>query len=195
MAVKMTARVTNVSEFKAIAKVLASPAMKRAAATGLTEHAEEQRRQSLARVSDFTGVPRSRMARATTVKRAIPGHNMMAVVQTADKAVGLEEYGSPNWVRDLNPFAEGRRGGAVSSMPGVEASAWGRRRIHKGTFFAKGTVWVRRGKDSKSLRKIYSVVLANELSKPGWRNELAAGAYLKLDLERRVLRHVLRVVT
>jgi hypothetical protein len=137
-------------------------------------------------------VPSGRISKVTTVRRAVPGHSMSAQIMLKDEAIGLEEYGNPHWVRNLNPFANKQRGGSVSSMSGVEATAWNRRRVHRGTFFAQGVVWKRT--ESGRLRKIFSTVLANELAKPDWKNSTAAEAFLRLDLERRVVRHVLRVI-
>jgi hypothetical protein len=62
----------------------------------------------------------------------------------------------------------------------------------RGTFFAQGVVWKRRA--NGRLREIYSTVLANELSTRGWQNTSGAEAHLGLDLEKRVVRHILRVV-
>ncbi|HTM76111.1 MAG TPA: hypothetical protein VL133_00570 [Devosia sp.] len=192
MATKLVATLERTSQFSILVQRLQSPAMAAAAAMGLNEHAAETRRQSVARVSAFTGIPRGRVGRVTRVMKAKGGSFMAASVETRDEAIGLEEYGNPHWVRDLNPLADGKFGGAVSSMPGVEATAWNRRRIHKGTFFAQGVVWSRQ--PSGRLRKIFSTVLANEVAKPGWKNVEGAEAYLQMDLERRVMRHILRVV-
>lgn len=192
MVAKLVATLDRSSAFSALVMKLHGPEMVRAAAMGLNEHGAEQRRQSITRVSSFTGVPTGRMSGATKLVKAAPGGAMMVQIETRDAAIGLEEYGSPNWVRDLNPFADGKRGGAVSSMAGVEATAWNRRRVHRGTFFAQGVVWVRQ--QSGRLRKIFSAVLANELAKPGWKNTTGAEAYVAMDLERRVVRHVLRVL-
>lgn len=193
MATKLVAKLDRTSQFSALIERLASPQLATAAAMGLNEHAAETRRQSVTRVSAFTGVPSSRVAKVTKVHRARPGGSMMAEVVTSDQAIGLEEYGNPYWVRDLNPLADGKYGGAVSSMAGVEATAWNRRRVHRGTFFAQGVVWKRQ--ESGRLRKIFSTVLANEVAKPGWHNSEGAKAFLQLDLERRVVRHILRVVS
>lgn len=194
MAVKLVVTLTGTSGFSALLQRLGSPAVAAAAATGLNEHAAETRRQTITRVSAFTGVPKGRIARVTKVRRAHAGGEMSAEVVTSDKAIGLEEYGNPHWVRDLNPFADGQRGGAVSSMAGAEATAWNRRRVHKGTFFAQGVVWSRRDGSRTKLKKIHSTVLANEVAKPGWQNSEGAKAFLQLDLERRVVRHVMRII-
>lgn len=192
MATKIIATLERTSQFTALVQRLKSPAMATAAATGLNEHATETRRQSVSRVAAFTGVPKGRIGSATRVRKARAGGQMMAEVVTRDKAIGLEEYGNPHWVRDLNPLEDGKFGGSVSSMAGVEATAWNRRRMHKGTFFAQGVVWSRQ--PSGRLRKIFSTVLANEMANPGWKNAEGAEAYLAMDLERRVVRHILRVV-
>jgi len=192
MAMQLTATLERTSEFSILVQRLGSPAMAAAAAMGLNEHAAETRRQSVTRVSAFTGVPAGRVGGVTRVKKARGGGLMMAEVITRDEAIGLEEYGNPHWVRDLNPLADGKFGGSVSSMAGVEATAWNRRRVHRGTFFAQGVVWKRQ--ESGRLRKIFSTVLANEMAKPGWKNVLGAEAFLQMDLERRVVRHILRVV-
>lgn len=192
MAMKLVATLDRTSQFSVLVQRLGSPAMAAAAAMGLNEHAAETRRQSISRVSAFTGIPSSRIGTVTRIKKARASAVMVTDIITRDKAIGLEEYGNPHWVRDLNPMADGQRGGSVSSMAGVEATAWNRRRIHRGTFFAQGVVWKRQ--PSGRLRKIFSTVLANEMAKPGWKNVLGAEAFLQMDLERRVVRHILRVV-
>jgi hypothetical protein len=159
-------------------------------ARGLNEHAAEGGRQSVVRINAVTKIPRSRIKSGMSTGKARPGAQMMAMIKLADKAIALDEYGDPRWVRDLNPMAGGHRGGPVSSMAGAEAMGWGNRRIHRGTFVAKGKVWVRR--PDGSLRRIYSTVLANELAKPNWTNAKGAEKYMQLDLERRVNRHLLR---
>lgn len=189
MVMKMRVDFHKKSEIKLFFKQFSSIAPK-AMAAGLTEHAGEGRRQSIVRMAAVTKVPAGRIRAVTTVKKARPGAVMTAEIRTKDKAIGLEEYGLPEWVRDLNPMADGQRGGAVSSMPGVLATGWGQRRIHKGTFFAKGNVFVRR--PDGSLRKIYSTVLANELATPDWTNVKGADAYMRLDLEKRIVRHIQR---
>lgn len=192
MGVKVSANLERTTEFRHFVQQLGGPGLQVAAAKGLNEHAAEQRRQSIVRVVAFTGIPRSRMAQATTVKKARPGPAMQAVVQTADKAIGLHEYGNPVWVRDLNPMADGHWGGSVSSMRGAEATAWNVRRQFPGSFIAGGKVRVRVGEGRFPLRTLSGPVLANELAKPDRPNVPKAEAYLALDLERRVVRHIMR---
>lgn len=189
---KLTVTLQNSAGFEGLLRKLGSPAIAKAAAQGLSEHAHEQRRQSVTRLAGSTGVPKGRVAGVTRV-RVGRGNSMSAQIELRDEAVGLEEYGGPHWVRDLNPFKYGHRGGEVSSMAGVEATAWNRRRVHRGTFFAQGVVWKRQ--PNGHLRKMFSTVLANELAKPGWKNSEQAKAFMALDLERRVVRHVMRVAS
>lgn len=180
---------------QAIGKFLSNlgPAMQGPAAMGLNEHAEEQKRQSVQRIAAFTGVPAGRVRAKTKVIKASPGRTMMAQVETADVAIPLAEYGNPVWVRDLNPMADGVRGGPVSSMRGAEATGWNVRRQFPGAFIANGQVVVRRSRDRAAPLKVLSMaVLANELAKPSRPNVPAAERYLAMDLERRVLRHVIR---
>ena len=189
MAPKIAATFHKKSEIDRFLKNLGGASPK-AMAAGLNEHAGETKRQSVVRINQVTKVPAGRISRSTSVKRAIPSRGMVAEVRLADKAIGLEEYGHPEWVRDLNPMADGQRGGAVSSMPGVMATGWGNRRAHRGTFFAKGKVFKR--EKSGKLRKIYSTVLANELATPDWTNVKGARQFMALDLERRIVRHIQR---
>ncbi|MCZ4270732.1 hypothetical protein [Maritalea porphyrae] len=189
MVAKIQATFHKKAEISRFLSSLANASPK-AMAAGLNEHAEETRRQSVVRMAGVTKVPAGRIRGVTTVKKARPVGVMAAEVRTADKAIGLEEYGNPEWVRDLNPMAGGNRGGPVSSMPGVLATGWGNRRYHRGTFFAKGKVWKR--EKSGKLRKIYSTVLANELATPDWTNVKGAAKFMQLDLEKRVVRHIQR---
>ena len=192
MKLTVRGRFTNAAELESFLGKLNSPALKAAGARGLTEHAHEQRRQSVTRITASTGVPGSRVSRATKVIPAAPAGAMMAIVETADRAISLAEYGSPVWVRDLNP---GWKGGSVSSMRGAEATGWNVRRQFPGAFIAKGQVVVRTGPARDAPLKVLSMaVLGNELAKPARPNVPAAEAYARLDLERRVTRHVLRTL-
>ena len=187
-----TAKLEKPRNLKTFFVKLGSPEMRQAAARGLNEHTEEVRRQSVTRMTSYTGVPRSRVAGKTKVIKARPSASMVARVQTADQAIGLHEYGAPTWTRDLKP---GWKGGSVSSMSGAEATSWNIRRQFKGTFVAKGKVFVRTGKARDAKLKVLSgAVLANELSKPTRPNVAAAEKYTQIDLERRVMRHIVRVV-
>ena len=172
---------------------LSGPEMQTAAARGLTEHAHEQRRQSITRIAAITALPKGRVAGPIKVKRAPAGLATQAEVWVADRAIPLAEYGNPSWSRDLNP---GWKGGAVSSMSGAEVTGWGYRRQHKGTWVAKGQVWKRSdyGNDRSNPKMLWGVVLANELAKPSWKNVAGAEAFAQLDLEKRVTRHVLRAL-
>lgn len=192
MQVKVDARITELGDIKSFLGKLTSPALQKAGAQGLTEHAQEQRRQSVVRISAYTGVPKSRVASKTKVRRAAPGSSMSAVVETVDKAISLAEYGNPVWVRDKNP---GWKGGSVSSMRGAEAIGWNVRRQFPGAFIAKGQVVVRTGPARDAKLKILSMaVLPNELAKPSRPNVAAAEQFAQLDLEKRVTRHVLRAL-
>ncbi len=162
-----------------------------AAARGLNEHAEEQRRQSVVRITAYTGVPNSRVAGKTRVIKASAGKTAEAKVRTSDTAISLAEYGNPVWVRDRAP---GRHGGSPSTMKGAEATAWNFRRQFKGAFIAGGQVVVRTTKNRFPLKRLSMAVLANELAKPTRPNAPAAERYAVMDLERRVMRHVIREI-
>ena len=192
MGIKVEATSERLWELDAFLKDVYSGELRAAATVGLNEHAEEQRRQSVVRVSSYTGIPTNRMTRVTRVIKARPTGSMEARVETRDAAIGLHEYGNPTWVRDMNPMADGVRGGSVSSMAGAEATAWNRRRQFKGSFMVGGRVVIRTSKARFPLRTLYSAVLANELAKSSRPNVAAAEAYLALDLEKRVVRQILR---
>ena len=192
MQIKVDARITEMPEIQAFLGKLTSPALQKAGALGLTEHAQEQARQSVVRISAYTGVPAGRVKSKTKVRPATGGANPAAIVETADRAISLAEYGNPAWVRDLNP---GWKGGPVSSMRGAEATGWNIRRQFPHSFLAKGQVVVRTGPARDSKLKILSMaVLANELAKPSRPNVPAAEQFAQLDLEKRVTRHVLRAL-
>lgn len=165
--------------------------MRPAAAMGLNEHAEEQRRQSVIGISNYTGVPRGRVQSVTSVIKASPVGEMTATVRLEDKAVSLAEYGNPVWARDKKPAGFG---GSVSSMSGAEATGWNVRRQFKHAFIANGQVVVRTTKSSYPLKVLSMAVLANELAKPTRPNVPAAERYAALDLENRVMRQVIRAL-
>jgi hypothetical protein len=192
MRVRVSARYSEIGNIDAFLRRLRSPELQVAGARGLTEHAHEQRRQSITRIAAYTGVPKGRVASKTKVKPARAAPSMMAVVETADKAISLAEYGNPVWVRDLSP---GWKGGSVSSMRGAEATGWNVRRQFKRAFIANGQVVVRTGPARDAPLKILSMaVLSNELAKPTRPNVPAAEKFAQLDLEKRVTRHVLRAL-
>lgn len=181
-------------EFETFIKRLSDPRIRSAAALGLNEHADEQRRVSVTRISAYTGVPKGRVSGATKVIKAGGGATMQAVVRTSDAAISLAQYGNPVWVRDLNPMSDGIRGGSVSSMRGAEATGWNVRRQFPHAFMVSGQVVVRTGAGRTPLKRLSMAVLANELAKPSRPNVPAAERYAAIDLEKRVLRHVLRML-
>lgn len=192
---KIEAHWTWVNNPKDFLTKLGSGAIRPAAAMGLNEHADQQRKDSVARIVAYTGVPKSRVGSTTRlIKASASGADMQATIRTRDKAIGLQEYGNPVWVRDLNPFADGQKGGSVSSMKGAEATGWNVRRQFPHAFIANGKVVVRVSKTSRKLKMLSMAVLANELAKPSRPNVAAADRYAAIDLERRVLKHVLRAL-
>lgn len=193
MRVRVTAEPKFRTELQTFLRRLNSPALQQAGALGLNEHAHEQRRQSITRITAITALPRSRVAGPIRVKRAVPGPSMEAQVHVADAPMTLAEYGNPYWVRDMSP---GRGGGAVSSMAGAEVTAWGKRRQHRGSWTAKGQVWKRSNySDPRSRpKRLWGVILAHELAKPTWKNVAAASRFAALDLEKRVTRHIIRAL-
>ncbi|RWC91662.1 MAG: hypothetical protein EOS72_03130 [Mesorhizobium sp.] len=191
---KLTATFHQDSEILRFLQRLEGPEMELAAARGLNEHAGEQMRQSVVRISTTTGVPAGRVRSKTKVVKAAPGQTMMAEVVTADVAIPLSEYGNPVWVRDLNPMSDGKRGGPVSSMRGVEATGWNVRRQFPHSFLANGQVVVRTTKSRFPLKVLSMAVLANELAKPSRPNVPAAERFAALDLEKRVVRNVIRAL-
>lgn len=190
---KVTADFHYQKEFETFIRRLSDPAVMNAARLGLNEHAQEQRRTSVVRIAAYTGVPSGRVSSSTKVIKA-GGGGMQAIVRTTAPSISLAEYGNPVWVRDLNPMSDGKWGGPVSSMKGAEATGWNVRRQFKGAFVAGGQVVVRTSKASTPLKRLNMAVLANELAKPSRPNVPAAERYAAMDLEKRVLRHVLRML-
>lgn len=191
---KVTAVFHQSSGFEAFIGSLSDPKIRQAAALGLNEHAAEQRRTSVTSIAAYTGVPKGRVGGATRVVKASAAANMEAKVVTKDSAITLAEYGNAVWVRDLNPMADGKRGGSVSSMKGAEATGWNFRRQFKHAFIANGQVVVRQGKSRNKLKVLSMAVLANELAKPTRPNAAAAMRFAAIDLEKRVMRHVIRAL-
>ena len=150
--------------------------MQRAAAMGLNEDAQEQRRQSITSITASTGVPKSRVSSKMKVVPAIPGPSMTAIVQTSDQAVMLHEYSNPVWNR---------------TMPGAEVTT-NRTKVYKGSFVRKGYVLTRTSSDRYPLKVLPHVNPANELAKDSRPNVAGRLAFAKLDLEKRVTRHILR---
>ena len=192
---KITADFHYQKEFETFIKRLSDPSVMNAARLGLNEHAQEQRRTSVVRIAAYTGVPSGRVSSSTKVIKA-GGGGMQAIVRTTAPSISLAEYGNPVWVRDLNPMSDGKWGGPVSSMKGAEATGWNVRRQFKGAFMAGGQVVTRidHSNPRSKLKRLSMAVLANELAKPSRPNVPAAERYAAIDLEKRVLRHVLRML-
>jgi len=178
-AVKITAELHQSSDLVRFLTKLDSPEMAKAGARGLNEHTHEQRRQSIVRMAATTGVPKGHISGVTRVVRAVPGPSMISMVQTEDAAIPLGKFGNPTWSRD---------------DAGAQATAWNVRRTFPGSFLAKGHVMVRTSKARFPLKILSMAVLANELAKPSRPNVPAAEKFVALDLEKRVLRHVLRAL-
>lgn len=163
------------SAFENLIRKLDSAELRTAAARGLSEHADEQKRQSAVRISSYTGVPKSRFNRVTKVIRA-SASDLTATVRTADSAIMLGEYGNPEWDR---------------SMPGAVATGWNVRRTFRHSFMIGGKLFVRKSKSRTPLKPLSMAVLASELANPNRPNTAGAEALAALDLEKRVTRHVL----
>jgi len=189
--VKITTQFHQSRDLKTFLLKIGGPEVGKAAAMGLNEHAAEQRRQSIVSISSYTGVPRGRVSSKTKLIKASASGTMEAKIRTSDVAIGLAEYGNPVWVRDQSPS---QFGGSVSSMAGAEATGWNVRRQFKHAFVANGKVMVRTGKGRTPLKVLSMAVLANELAKPSRPNVPAAERYAAMDLERRVMRHVVRAL-
>lgn len=174
--VKVDARLERLHEMTALVRRLQNLDMAVPAARGLNEHAEEQKRQSIVRISNFTGIPNGRVSGGMSIKRAVPAPSMTATVESRDQAISLGEYGSPTWSR---------------SEAGARATAWNKTRIFPGTFVAKGEVMARQTSARYPLQKLYGPVIPNELSKPTRPNVPASEAFLALDLEKRITRHII----
>ena len=176
MGLKVSAELVRPQQLATFLSKLDSPVIQQAAARGLSEHADEQRLQSITRIQAYTGVPKGRISGKTRTHRASPGPNMVAMVENKDQAISLGEYGKPVWMR---------------SMAGAEATAWNRRQVFEGTFVAKGEVFKRKGAGRLPLEKLYGPVIPNELSKPSRPNVPAATRFAALDMEKRITRMVL----
>jgi hypothetical protein len=174
--VKVDARIERVHEMISFMRRVQGADMRAAMARGLSEHAEEQRRQSIVRITNFTGIPAGRISSKTKVIKARPSALMEARIENRDQAISLGEYGAPTWSR---------------SMAGASATAWNKRHTFPGTFVANGEVYVRRTKKRLPLNKLFGPVIPNELAKPSRPNVPAAQAYLAMDLEKRVTRHII----
>lgn len=150
---KITAELRQSPDLPRFLTKLKSPDMQIAAARGLNEHTDEQRKQSIVRMVATTGVSQTHVSRMTRVIRAAPSASMAAMVQTQDSAIAVK-YGASAW---------------SGSQTGAPATAW-RRAAFKGQ----------------------ELVLANELADPSRPNVPAAEKSAALDLEKRVVRYVLR---
>lgn len=184
---QVTAQLDRNSDIFTFLRKLEGPVIQRAAARGLNEHTDEQRRQAVTTMAGKTGLPKGRVASVTKTISASGGASMVSMVRVADRAIGLHEYGQPRWTRDLSP--KGGRG-AVSTMSGAEATGWNRRKVYPGTFVAKGKVFLRKGDGRFPLKMLSGPVLANELSDLKKSTAPGAQRYAAMDLERRVIRHV-----
>lgn len=176
---RIAAELHQSSELIQFLMKLNSPEMRTAGARGLNEHAGEQRRQSVVRMATTTGVPKGHVSKVTRVIPAIPSASMVAMVQTQDSAISLAKFGHATWSK---------------SDKGAVATAWNVRRTFPKSFLARGQVMIRTTKSRFPLKILSMAVLANELAKPTRPNVPAAEKFVALDLEKRVLRHVIRAL-
>ena len=78
-----TAKLEKPRNLKTFFVKLGSPEMRQAAARGLNEHTEEARRQSVTRMTSYTGVARSRVGSRTKVIKVRPSTNMVACMMSS----------------------------------------------------------------------------------------------------------------
>ena len=177
MVVKLTVDAKRLDTLTALMSGIGDGRIQHAAALGLNEHAGEQRRQSVVRVSSFTGIPVGYVGGKTRVRPAAPAPVMDARVVTRDAAFNIAKFGGASWNR---------------SMSGAQATGWNVRRIYPGSFMAKGKVLRRKGEARYPLKAIWGPVLANELVRRDWKsavpNPVMAERYMQADLAQRVLR-------
>jgi hypothetical protein len=182
----LTVRYSRSAGLEKFLSSLSGPQLREAAGRGLREHGAEQRRLSVNVMTRMTGLPKGRVSSVTKQRTisAVETH-----VRVDDRAIGLHEYGSPTWVRDISPrkFGEGIFRGRVSSMPGAMATGWNRRKVYNKSFVAKGKVFIRKG---GKLKMLSGPVLANELVDRKKTNSRSVESYMEADLAQRVLRHV-----
>lgn len=177
MGLKIRVEDVRVDGLKAMQAALGGGAIQEGARLGLNEHVDEQRRQSVVRISAFTGVPQGYVGSKTRTLKATGGTTMVAGVETKDKALNIAQFGKATWSR---------------SMPGAEVSGWNVRKIYPGAFVAKGKVLKRKTDKRFPLKAIWGPVLANELLRRDWKsavpNPVMAERFMEQDLAARVLR-------
>lgn len=185
MGVKVRVETTRMTDLRTLAVSLGSDTLQQAAALGLNEHTQEQKRQSVVRISAFTGVPAGYVRSKASVLNATAGGTMNSEVRVRDKALNVAQFGKPVWSQ---------------AMPGAEITGWNVRRMWKGVFVRNGkaykyagTMDPRRGREGRyPIKQIWGPVLPNELIRRDWRsatpNPEMAERYMASDLTSRVFR-------
>jgi len=177
MGLRVKAETHRFLSVEALAANLGSDMLQHAAALGLNEHTQEQKRQSVVRISAFTGVPSGYVQSKASIRSASPGPVMNSEVRVRDKALNIGQFGSPVWDR---------------SMTGAEFSGWNVRRTVAGSFVRNGKVMKREGEKRYPLRAIWGPVLASELLRTDWKSSIPnpemAERFMASDLTARVFR-------
>jgi hypothetical protein len=177
MGMKFSADASRIVTIADMAVKLGGDAIQQAARLGLNEHTREQRRQSIVRVSAFTGVPQGYVSGKTTVRPAAGGAVMESAVVTKAQPMNIAKFGAASWTR---------------AMPGAQATGWNKRQTFKGSFIRNGVVLIRTSGKRNPVRGIYGPSLANELVRRDWKsatpNPLMAERFAATDLSARILR-------
>lgn len=185
MGMKIRAEFERSSEiFRLLAK-LSDGSLRSAAAAGLNEHADQQRKDAIVRMAAQTGVSRTRVAGVTRVRRASGAAPVMeAAIETRDRYIPAGTYTYTRWNRTMVGAVHG-------DWPGSP------RKPLRGTFtVAKygGRIYRRLGSARGPIGPVSGPVLPSELLRADMPTRPAAEAFAAIDLERRVTRAVMNAL-
>lgn len=158
-------------------------ALQRAAAIGLNEHSQHQKKRSTTFISAWTGIGAGRVGSGMRVIPAVPGAVMETSVAISDRGIPAGEHTSRSWNR---------------SMPGATHGDWpGRgKRILAHTFTVRrwgGRIYARTTAARFPLKRIWGPYLPNELTAENRPNLDPARAFAVQDAMPRVLKQIMRV--
>lgn len=184
MGLKIEVIATGFSGLRTLMEQLGDGRVMKAARRGLMEHVRLQERQAVRLVSAQTRVPASRVQPISSVRSS--GGGLQGEVRFEDKPLSLGEHTSRSWSR---------------SARGATAGDW-RTYTYPRTFMIGGSIFVRRKGDPttregrrkfRALAKMWGPVLPNELLRKTQPAFQAANRLADQDLEKRVLRHIVRL--
>jgi len=178
---KITVETNGSSVIRTSIQQLSVPNIQGAAARGLNAHIRLQERQAVRVVAAQTKVPAGRVGSISKPRLASPSADMEGAVVFTDQPIPLGEHTFRSWSRGAH---------------GASAGDWSTK-TYAGSFIIRkygGAIYKRVGQKRQPVVRLWGPFLPNELRRPDMPAFPAAVRLADFDLERRVLREIVRAV-